>query len=392
MQIVGNPYENVSGFLKLDHNNRPNMNERKGKAARGLVPSPSAGRPLTKAQETFRTLLGKVESLRESIDTEAEQLDATLSFYAAEIVPRIARQTTLQKELVLALAPYLDKSFFPNRHERLDLKDLTKGLLDEISKAEKGLNEIELREIYNELHGVGYAHQERKTLEGVKAALAKVFAEAGLEADFSELESATSEAEFMTKAEELMARALKMKEAAAEATRCAEHGRHDTDDADLRAEEVRKKSIANIYKQLARVFHPDLEQDGERQKEKVQLMQELTEAYRQNDLHTLLRLEVEWIENEGGDIERLTEEKLNVYNEVLAGQVEGLERRLQGLVFHPRYRPVVVLAFGRTKAIDGPEKAREVDGHIAALERCVGLMTTAKTAEEIRAAIALIRP
>ena len=56
----------------------------------GLVPTPTSARPLTRAQETFRSLLARVESLRESIDTEEEKLDAALSFYAAEIVPRIA--------------------------------------------------------------------------------------------------------------------------------------------------------------------------------------------------------------------------------------------------------------------------------------------------------------
>ena len=365
-------------------------NEKKGA---GLVPRPAAGRPLTRAQETFRNLLAMVESLRESIDDQEEALDATLNFYVAEIVPRITRHTALQKELVRALAPYINKSFFPNRSARLGLNEVVKELLDEISKEEKGLTDADLREIYNATHGVVYADQEQKTLESVKAALAKMFAEAGVDADFSELEAAASEAEFMAKAEELMARARKMKEAEAEAARCAEHGRHATEDEELSAaEELRKRSIANIYKQLARVLHPDLERDSQRQKEKVQLMQELTEAYRQNDLHTLLRLEMQWIENEGSDIERLTEVKLGVYNEVLAGQVEGLEKRLQGLVFHPRYRPIVVRAFGRTHAIKGPEKARELDENIAAIERCIASMGTAKTAEDVRAAMLSFRP
>src|SRR5688572_31116004 len=104
-----------------------------------------------------------------------------------------------------------------------------------------------------------------------------MLAEAGIDADFSELESAATEAEFMEKAEALMARARKMKEAEEEAAHCAEHGHHSTDDADMRAaEEFRKRSIATIYKQLARVLHPDLERDYERQQEKGQLMQELT--------------------------------------------------------------------------------------------------------------------
>jgi hypothetical protein len=365
-------------------------NERK----RGdLVPKPAANRPLTKAQETFRNLLARVESLRESIDTEEETLDAAMDFYAAEIVPRIAKQAEARKRLVRLLARYANKEFFPNRRELAELKDLTKELLDEIAKAEKGLTDSDLREIYNSVHGVGYALDERKTLESVKATLAKMFAEAGLDADFSELESATSEADFMAKAEELMARARKMKESEAEAARCAEHGHHRTEDEELRAaEEFRKRSVANIYKQLARVLHPDLERNTERQKEKVQLMQELTEAYRQNDLHTLLRLEMQWIENEGSDIDRLTEEKLGVYNDVLSGQVEGLEKRLHGVMFHPRYRPVVVLAFGRTHVMDGADKVRELESDIAAIGRCVVLLETSITAADVRAAIGSFRP
>jgi hypothetical protein len=66
---------------------------------RGLVPTPTPDRPLTKAQETFRSLLAKVDSLREAVDAEEEKLDAALGFYAAEIVPRIARKTALQKSL-----------------------------------------------------------------------------------------------------------------------------------------------------------------------------------------------------------------------------------------------------------------------------------------------------
>jgi len=197
----------------------------------------------------------------------------------------------------------------------------------------------------------------------------------------------------MASAEALIARARRMKEAEAEAAHCTEHGRHSADDENLRAEEEwRKRSIANIYKQLARVLHPDFERDLERQKDKVQLMQELTVAYRQNDLHTLLRLEMQWIENEGGDINRLTEEKLGVYNEVLTAQVRGLENRLRGLMFHARYRPIVVFNEGPTRVINGPDKARDLDGNIAAIQYCIALMETARTADDVRAAIRSLRP
>lgn len=368
-------------------------NERKAEGSRGLVPTPATTRPLTRAQETFRALHAKVESLRESIDAEEQELDAALNFYATEIVPRLARQTTFQKELVRALAPYINKSFFPNKQERLEFREVIRDLLDQIANTGRGLADADLREIYNAFHGVGYAKDERKTIDAVRAALAKMFAEAGLDADFSTLDSATSETEFMAKAEALMAHARKMKEAEAEAAHCAEHGHHATEDEESRAAaEFRKRSIANIYKQLARVLHPDFERDSDRQKEKVQLMQELTKAYRQNDLYTLLRLEMQWIENESGNVERLTEEKLAVYNDVLTGQVEGLEKRLRDLTFHPRYRPIMVVKNGLTRPIDGPDKARDLDENIAAIERCIALMATVQTSEDVRAAIGSIRP
>jgi hypothetical protein len=361
--------------------------------AMDLVPTPTSERPLTRAQETFRTLLAKVESLRESIDSEEQELDATLSFYVEHVVPRLARRTALQKELVRALAPYVNKTFFPRQEERAQFKELTRELLDEIATSERGLIDADLREIYNAVHGVGYAQDERKAIAAARTALAEMFAEAGLEADFSELDCAATEAEFMARAEALIARVRKMKEAETEAAHCAEHGHHATEDEHLRAEEeFRKRSTANIYKQLARVLHPDLERDTERQKKKVQLMQELTVAYRQNDLHTLLRLQMQWIENEGGDIQQLTEEKLGVYNEVLGGQVEGLEKRLRDLVFHPRYRPIVAVNQGLTRVINGPDKARDLDGGIAAIECCIGLMEAAKSANDVRAAIASFRP
>jgi hypothetical protein len=293
---------------------------------------------------------------------------------------------------VRALAPCFNETFFPRRPERLELKELIQELLHEIGKTENGLTDADLREIYGSVHGVAYAEYERKTLATVKESLERLFDEAGIEVDFSELESAASEAEFMAKAEELATRARRIKEADREAAHCHDLGNHSSDDEQIRAaEEFRKRSVANIYKQLARVLHPDLERDSERQKQKVELMQELTVAFRENDLHTLLRLEMQWIENEGGNLERLTEEKLGVYNDVLAGQVEGLEKRLRGLAFHSRYRPIVNFVEGIPVAMDGPEKLRELNDSIATIERAIALMKSAQTPEDVRAAVVPLR-
>src|SRR5262249_11298862 len=89
-----------------------------------LIHTPDAVRPLSKSQQLFRTLLEKVESLRASIDIEEAELDAALAFYTTELVPRLATQTAVKKDLVRSLAPFVNKSFFPNRDERLRFKDI----------------------------------------------------------------------------------------------------------------------------------------------------------------------------------------------------------------------------------------------------------------------------
>ena len=75
------------------------------------------------------------------------------------------------------------------------------------------------------------------------------------------------------------------------------------------AEEARYKSIASIHKQLARVLHPDLEQDEDRKLLKVRLMQNLRRPITIGDLHTLLRTELEWIQCEEGNFGPLDRRK-----------------------------------------------------------------------------------
>ena len=103
--------------------------------------------------------------------------------------------------------------------------------------------------------------------------------------------------------------------------------------------------------------------------------------------NTLLRLEMQWIEKEGGDVERLTEEKLDVYNEFLTRQVEGLEQQLRDLVFRPRYRSILIWENRLARTIDGAEKTRELDDNISNIERSVHLLQAARTGDDVRSAV-----
>jgi hypothetical protein len=52
----------------------------------------------------------------------------------------------------------------------------------------------------------------------------------------------------------------------------------------------------------------------------------------------------------------------------------------------------VVFKNGLTKPIHGPDKVREIDEASAAIARCIAQMETVKSAADVRAAVAPLRP
>ena len=102
-------------------------------------------------------------------------------------------------------------------------------------------------------------------------------------------------------------------------------------------EEARKRTLSTIYKQLAKVLHPDLESDPVKREQKHHLMQELTTAYKAGDMHTLLRLELAWIHREEDHLDRLTNEKLKVYIELLREQVANLRQEVASIPYLPHF-------------------------------------------------------
>ena len=67
----------------------------------------------------------------------------------------------------------------------------------------------------------------------------------------------------------------------------------------IKIKEAKSKSINTIYRQLAKILHPDLEQDEVLKSEKAKVMQDVTQAYQEKNLPALLRLEMSWNKRRG---------------------------------------------------------------------------------------------
>ena len=294
-------------------------------------------RTLTRNQKKFGKLLKEVEKLRARHDRVTKIWEAFLQAYRERIHPKEQRQHELRKRVVRLLSEHSRGHSRLGPRQREALFDLIESQLGLIFDHEPDLTDADLLDLRKHFadraarfRSDSPADDDDDDAGHLPPPIAEMIRTAGL--DPKRFHAGMTEDDFV----EEMQRQLhengmsedipfedifdvpppvsrKQKSKSTDPRRTAEQ-----------AEDARKRTIGVIYKQLAKVLHPDLEPDpGEREK-KHHLMQELTEAYKQGDLHTLLRLELSWIHREEGDIDHLTDEKLKIYIELLHEQVANI--------------------------------------------------------------------
>ena len=89
-------------------------------------------------------------------------------------------------------------------------------------------------------------------------------------------------------------------------------------------------SVKEVYRKLASSLHPDREKDPVARVRKTEIMQKVNQAYADNDLLTLLNLQLEIEQIDSDHILTLPEERLRNYIRVLRVQLAELEQEIQG--------------------------------------------------------------
>ncbi|MBL9139105.1 MAG: hypothetical protein JNK85_24775 [Verrucomicrobiales bacterium] len=348
----------------------------------GLVIGTSKASRLSKAQQKFNRLVGRIEKIRRHIESTQSQLDQHLAFYGAALHPLEEKIAAHRKEFVQRLHPFLAHRELRVKSVRNRLKRLISHQLQMLLDYYGDLDSPELETIYKTVQGKTLDESDREELESTRAQMQDLCDFMGIDMDLSEIKEGISEEQLNRKFEELEAR---LNAAQGQAEFQAQSGgsprrekpkskrQLEREARDRAAEELRTRDIGRLYKQLAKLLHPDLEPDAARRQEKEAAMKRLTTAYKDGDLHTMLRLEVEWILQEQADANRLTDEKLAIYNDVLKEQVFELEEELRNLSSHPRYQPLhrFKVGFALPQDFDGEKGRQKLLGTLADIQRSV---------------------
>ena len=308
---------------------------------RSLAIGKAGKQPLSKNQQSFNKLTEKIERLHKEIEKKHELFDTAIKLYSQKVFP-IRKEMILQKRKLLDVLWENYQSKKLSTTDQRHLKTILHEHLEEFLQLAKGYPDDKLKKIYRELEGETYEAFLKRNDAAQKAVMQEMFDNLDVDVDLDEVDfrDKAEVAKKMADAKEkLRVRQEKETERREQRKQSKKKSKGQVEKEALRlaGDELKQKNISTIYKQLAKLFHPDLEQDELRKAEKEILMKDLTAAYEAKNLHALLSLEIKWIHNETDHLETLTEEKLAVYLQILRDQAEQLEREKSELFLQPRY-------------------------------------------------------
>lgn len=98
------------------------------------------------------------------------------------------------------------------------------------------------------------------------------------------------------------------------------------------AEQMAAQSLKTVYLKIAAMIHPDREQDETKKQEKTELFQQASQAYEQQDLFYLLKLQLQLEQNKGVGSKELSAEQVKFYKLALDAQSQQLEIQIEEIL------------------------------------------------------------
>lgn len=98
------------------------------------------------------------------------------------------------------------------------------------------------------------------------------------------------------------------------------------------AEQMAAQSLKTVYLKIAAMIHPDREQDESKKEEKTELFQQASQAYEQQDLFYLLKLQLQLEQNKVVGAKELSAEQVKFYKLALDAQSQQLESQIEEIL------------------------------------------------------------
>lgn len=333
-------------------------------ASNQLILSARTGdQELSKAALKFNRLLSKLDRVQEKKEILRNELDTKLADTLREVLPVFQEWCNVRVQIITGLIHYLLEYSVSSRDEEV-LLDYLEGQIQELMhvpielkqeiKAEmlhawamlttgEAWEESEPSKTEEPMDEEAFRTEQRKRELDYLNEQLRPF---GKRIEASDVGENLSDEEWHIKLKEKID-ALNSEIFGQKKEKKKTKKQTEREQKKAKIDEVKAKSFSALYKQLAKMLHPDGETNEQMREKKTEWMKKLTHAYKSKDIKTLLLLELEWLRTEKSEAQRLSEEKLEFMNEMLSEQVKEAERQAEMVLYEPRYRLLAAFAGGR---------------------------------------------
>ncbi|MBX0333938.1 J domain-containing protein [Pontibacter sp. HSC-14F20] len=284
-------------------------------------------RKLSQLQQEFNKKVAQIEQLKQELATRRDSMDLAQKRIEKDLRPIIMQQVAQRVELAHLLDDAFALPLFSFR-EKEKLAQLIASIAFDLIQNYERKDLIALHDRYAE---VPYAERDAYLAEEDD------FPEEGI----AEVEEAIPDNwDELDEFERLQAQLDREEEEREQARQNRQKGRKTK--AQQEKEAKAKAELSNIskasrrvYTGLAKQLHPDKERDETKRAWKEEAMKRVTQAYHHDDFFELLRLQMEFLQEQGQALDKLPDEQLAYYIKILNDQLSELQAELNGFISGP---------------------------------------------------------
>ncbi|HMR86736.1 MAG TPA: hypothetical protein PKD51_01210 [Saprospiraceae bacterium] len=286
----------------------------------------------------FNKLVKSIEKLRTELTNEEKKLEIFSDYYIKNIIPIKEDHCKVQLEMAILLDELSEGSKLPkNTINELEsiIPELLSDSFQHLPPDEKA------KAVFEKWTAANYDDIVKEAKEEQLDEMTEFMKSMGIDLDFTDLDM--DDPESAGKFYEKVHEAKQKYESENEERKTSKKKTKKQLEAEELAkmqDELKNKNLRSVYLSLAKILHPDSETDPELKLEKEEVMKQVTKAYEDKDIITMLVIETQWLKNTEERLANIKEDVAAIYIQLLKEQAKKLRQQKAELRYHPRFQHV----------------------------------------------------
>lgn len=286
----------------------------------------------------FNKLMQSIEKLRTELINEEKKLQIFSDYYIEKIIPT---KEVLGKTK-LAIVIVLDEMSESDQLPKTTLKELEVIITELLSDSLEHITPDEhTKDIFEKWTSSNYDEMIREAKEDQLEDISDFIKSMGIDLDFSDINinDPASAEKFYEKMHEAKQK-YKSEKINKKTSEKKTNKKLEAEELAKIEDQLKNKNLRSVYHSLAKILHPDIETDPYLKLEKEEVMKQVTQAYDDKDIITLLLIETQWLKNTEDRLANIKEDVAAIYIQLLKEQAKRLRQQKAELRYQPRFQHV----------------------------------------------------